>query len=64
MSKSWMSPARATPFCSSFLFALSLDKGIKYAAEFANAAASICVSRLGARAGAVSRQEIERIMRL
>ena len=51
-------------FCSSFLFALSLDKGIKYAAEFANAAASICVSRLGARAGAVSRQEIERIMRL
>ncbi len=51
-------------FCSSFVFALSLGKGIKYAAEFANAAASICVSRLGARAGAVSRQEIERIIRL
>ncbi len=51
-------------FCSSFLFALSLGKGKKYAAEFANAAASICVSRLGARAGAVSRQEIEALMRL
>ena len=51
-------------FCSSFLFALSLEKGIKYAAEFANAAASICVGKLGARAGAVPRDEIERIMRL
>jgi len=51
-------------FCSSFLFALSLEKGIKYAAEFANAAASICVGKLGARAGAVSRNEVERIMRL
>jgi len=51
-------------FCSSFLFALSREKGIKYAAEFANAAASICVGRLGARAGAVPHQEIEKIMRL
>lgn len=51
-------------FCSSFLFALSLGKGIEYAAEFANTAASICVSHLGARAGAVPRQEIERLMRL
>ena len=51
-------------FCSSFLFALSLEKGIQYAAEFANAAASICVGKLGARAGAVSREEVERIMRL
>jgi sugar/nucleoside kinase (ribokinase family) len=51
-------------FCSSFLFALSLEKGLKYAAEFANAAASICVGKLGARAGAVSRDEVERIMRL
>jgi sugar/nucleoside kinase (ribokinase family) len=51
-------------FCSSFLFALSLNKGIKYAAEFANAAASICVGKLGARAGAVPKTEVERIMRL
>lgn len=51
-------------FCSSFLFALTLDKGIKYAAEFANAAASICVERLGARAGAVSKEEVKRRMRL
>jgi len=51
-------------FCSSFLFALSLGKGKKYAAEFANAAASICVGKLGARAGAVSRAEVERRMRL
>lgn len=51
-------------FCSSFLFALSLDKGIKFAAEFANTAASICVGKLGARAGAVSRDEVERKMRL
>ena len=51
-------------FCSSFLFALSLEKGIQYAADFANAAASICVGKLGARAGAVSKLEVERIMRL
>jgi sugar/nucleoside kinase (ribokinase family) len=51
-------------FCSSFLFALSLGKDIKYAAKFANAAASICVGKLGARAGAVSREVIERMMRL
>jgi sugar/nucleoside kinase (ribokinase family) len=51
-------------FCSSFLYALSLGKGIKYAAEFANAAASICVGKLGARAGAVPREEVERQMRL
>lgn len=51
-------------FCSSFIFALSLGRGIKYAAEFANAAASICVGKLGARAGAVSRAEVEKVMRL
>ena len=51
-------------FCSSFLFALSLDRGIAYAAAFANAAASICVGKLGARAGAVPREEVERVMRL
>jgi sugar/nucleoside kinase (ribokinase family) len=51
-------------FCSSFLYALSLGKDIRFAAEFANAAASICVGKLGARAGAVSRDKVERIMRL
>ncbi len=51
-------------FCSSFLFALSLDRGIKFAAEFANAAASICVGKLGARAGAVSQADVERVVRL
>ncbi|MDK2981082.1 MAG: sulfofructose kinase [Chloroflexota bacterium] len=51
-------------FCSSFLYALSAGKNIRYAAEFANAAASICVGHLGARAGAVPRQEIEKLLRL
>jgi len=51
-------------FCSSFLFALSLGKGARYAADFANAAASICVSKLGARAGAVSRDAVEAVMGL
>jgi sugar/nucleoside kinase (ribokinase family) len=51
-------------FCSSFLYALSLGKDIHFAAEFANAAASICVGKLGARAGAVSRGEVESKMRL
>ena len=51
-------------FCSSFLFALSLGKGSRYAADFANAAASICVSKLGARAGAVSKEEVEHAMGL
>jgi len=51
-------------FCSSFIYALSLGKSTKYAAEFANAAASICVEKLGARAGAVSRETVEKRMRL
>jgi sugar/nucleoside kinase (ribokinase family) len=51
-------------FCSSFLFALSLDKGLEYAAEFANMAASICVGKIGARAGAVPREAVERNLRL
>jgi sugar/nucleoside kinase (ribokinase family) len=51
-------------FCSSFLFALSLGRGVKFAAAFANAAASICVGRLGARGGAVPREEVERRMQL
>jgi sugar/nucleoside kinase (ribokinase family) len=51
-------------FCSSFLYALSHKRGIQFAAEFANAAASICVGKLGARSGAVSRDEVEKRMRL
>ena len=51
-------------FCSSFLFALSLGKSARFAANFANAAASICVSKLGARAGAVSRDTVEAVMGL
>jgi sugar/nucleoside kinase (ribokinase family) len=50
-------------FCSSFLFALSIGKGIHDAARFANAAASICVSQLGARAGAVAQAEVEKVLR-
>lgn len=51
-------------FCSSFLFVLNLGKGARYAAQFANAAASICVSKLGARAGAVSQEEVEKVLAL
>ncbi len=51
-------------FCSSFLYALNSGKGARYAAQFANAAASICVSKLGARAGAVSRQTVEQVLKL
>lgn len=51
-------------FCSSFLYALSREKGIQYAAKFANAAASICVEKLGARAGAIPQTEVEQRMRL
>ncbi len=46
-------------FCSSFLHALFQGKGLRYAADFANTAASICVGKLGARAGAVSQLEVE-----
>lgn len=46
-------------FCSSFLHALFQGKSLRYAAEFANTAASICVEKLGARAGAVSQSEVE-----
>lgn len=49
-------------FCSSFMYAYQLGKGIHYAARFANAAASICVSKMGARAGAVSQAEVEKVM--
>jgi sugar/nucleoside kinase (ribokinase family) len=49
-------------FCSSFLFAIYEGKDAKYAADFANAAASICVSQLGARAGAVSADVVRCVM--
>lgn len=51
-------------FCSSFLFALSEGKDVHVAAAFANAAASICVGKLGARAGAVPKEQVERVMGL
>ena len=48
-------------FCSSFIAVL--DKlGIQKAAEFANTAASICVSSMGARAGAVSFEQVESVL--
>lgn len=51
-------------FCSSFLYALSTGGDLAYAARFANAAASICVGKLGARGGAVPPQAVERVLRL
>ena len=48
-------------FCSSFISQLD-DLGIEKAAEFATAAASICVSRMGARSGAVSREEVLKVL--
>ncbi len=51
-------------FCSSFMFALSQGKDLQYAADFANAAASICIGKLGARAGAVVAAEVQARMRL
>jgi len=50
-------------FCSSFMYALNEGKGVQYAADFANAAASICISKLGARAGAVPVEEVIARMR-
>ena len=48
-------------FCSSFISALE-EKGIYEAGRFANAAASICVSKMGARAGAVGKEEVEKLL--
>lgn len=45
-------------FCSSFMVALSQGKDVQYAADFATAAASICIGKLGARAGAVKIDEV------
>ncbi len=48
-------------FCSSFIAALE-DRDLRGAAEFATAAASICISRMGARSGAVSREEVLKVL--
>ncbi len=46
-------------FCASFITALEMFGGdVQRAAEFANTAASVCVSSLGARSGAVGRDEV------
>lgn len=45
-------------FCSSFLCALDDSGDVEYAARFANAAASICVGKMGARGGAVPKEEV------
>ena len=69
--KEYRIPARKVPvadvtgagdtFCSSFIS--QLDKlGIQKAAEFATAAASICVSHMGARSGAVSRERVLEVL--
>ncbi len=48
-------------FCSSFTSMLD-SMGIEKAAEFATAAASICISSLGARSGAVSRERVMEVL--
>ncbi len=50
-------------FCASFITALEMYGGdIQRSAEFANAAASICVSSLGARSGAVGKEEVLKLL--
>lgn len=48
-------------FCSSFISELDA-LGAQRAGAFANAAASLCVSRLGARGGAVGREEVLKLL--
>ena len=48
-------------FCSSFIAVLD-ERDLKEAAEFATAAASICVSHMGARSGAVSKEEVLKVL--
>ena len=48
-------------FCSSFIAELD-ERDLKEAAEFATAAASICVSHMGARSGAVSKEEVLKVL--
>lgn len=64
-------PARKVPvvdvtgagdtFCSSFIAALE-EYDLKGAAEFATAAASICVSTMGARGGAVPKERVLEVL--
>lgn len=51
-------------FCASFLYSLSSGGGVILAVQFANVAASLCVSGMGARAGAVPAAVIEEILGL
>ena len=48
-------------FCSSFCSVMD-EMGIRKAAEFATAAASICITSLGARSGAVSKEEVFKVL--
>ena len=48
-------------FCSSFIAALE-GNDLRYAAEFATAAASICVRTMGARGGAVPKERVLEIL--
>lgn len=48
-------------FCSSFISELDA-LGPEKAGKFANAAASVCVSRMGARGGAVGRDEVLKLL--
>ena len=48
-------------FCSSFISQLD-EMGAEQAGRFANAAASLCVSKLGARSGAVRKEEVLKLL--
>ena len=48
-------------FCSSFISVLD-EMGPEQAGRFANAAASLCVSKLGARGGAVKKEEVLKLL--
>lgn len=48
-------------FCSSFCTMMD-ELGIEKAAAFATAQASICISNMGARSGAVSKQEVLKVL--
>ncbi len=50
-------------FCSSFMAALTKGRSLREAAEFATAAAAVCVTKLGARSGAVGWEAVERMLR-
>ena len=48
-------------FCSSFISQLD-EMGAEQAGRFANTAASLCVSKLGARSGAVRKEEVLKLL--